>query len=164
MRDIKRTANGPVIIPADLIPQLEGLVVRMSVRLSATSVDEILTSGNTSSIAKIPTDDSGNLISRHIFAVLLDIKEIPSDNKVDQFIRGYPIAEMLPDDSTIVKVESRGLVARSNRSINRIIFYDSLDEMPPEIMLLVTSELTTSSRDTIIPALSSGYLNAPTPR
>ncbi len=157
MIDLKRVPGETIAIDQSLMNNIKGIVVRMSVRPSATTQANIAAS-EPNAISTIPTDENGNLLSRHIFAIAIDITSAEIKGKTDQYLRCYPIAELDPNSTEITRVESRGPVARSIKGINRLIVYESLEEMPPEIMLLVTSELTSASKDSTIPAVSSGYL------
>lgn len=157
MIDLKRVPGENILVEPSLMENIRGIVVRMSVRPSATTQANIALS-SPNAISAIPTDENGNLLSRHIFAIAIDVTSAEIKGKTDQYLRCYPIAEIDPTGTEITRVESRGPVARSIKGINRLIIYESLDEMPPEIMLLVTSELTSASKDSTIPALSSGYL------
>ena len=162
MIDLKRVPGETIVIQPELINNMRGVVVRMSVRPSATTQSNIASS-SPDAITAIPTDENGNLLSRHIFAIAIDVANAEIKGKTDQYLRCYPIAELDPNSNEITRVESRGPVARSIKGINRLLIYESLEEMPPEVMLLVTSELTSATKDSSIPAVSSSYLTNETP-
>ncbi len=159
MIDVVRQKNGLLDLSQFTEDNLAGKIVRVTKEPSADELLEIKMK-DPSKLSDIPCDEFGNKLSTSYFGIVAVFTKPREQSKNKLHVLALSkIATQQATSDKIEQAKNQDLLFFQESSIVRMLVYDSLEELPAEVMLMVTSNLSGKEQGSWrkIPELHESY-------